>query len=84
MTKEDIIRMAREVGLEVDFDLKANEYMFRYSKDSLARFANLVAAHERKQWPEEMKAMERQVEILTDSLYKAAAALQLAALRARG
>ena len=40
--------MAREVGLEVDFDLKANEYMFRYSKDSLSRFAELVAKSERE------------------------------------
>jgi hypothetical protein len=74
MTKDDIIRMAVDAGF--------GRYTYE-AQSMLERFANSVAAHERKQWPEEMKAMERQVEILTDSLYKAATALQLAALRAR-
>ena len=77
MTKDDIIGMAVEAGF-------ADAQGTVHAAYQLEAFAILVAEHERKQWSEEMKAMERQVEILTDSLYKAAAALQLAALRARG
>ena len=32
------------------------------------KFSELVAQHEREQWPAEMEAMERQVNILTDAL----------------
>ena len=77
MTKDDIIRMAADAGF-------ADAQGTVHAACQLETFAALVADAERKQWSEEMKAMERQVEILTDSLYKAAAALQLAALRARG
>ena len=67
MTKEEIIRMAREAGfssavgkhIALDVDLE--------------RFAALVAAAERNSWPAEMEAMERQVNILTDALAQAKA-----------
>ena len=89
MNQEDIIRMARETGVEW---LMHNQFY----KDHLQRFAALVAAYvretefkpdwmnyqqgladgaaaERNSWPAEMEAMERQVNILTDALAQAKA-----------
>jgi hypothetical protein len=56
-----VIEMAREAGL-VGGPVYAR---------GLERFAELVRADERNSWPAEMEAMERQVNILTDSLAKA-------------
>ena len=66
MTREEIIRMAREAGVYSG----ANEMVFAAS---LERFAELVVAAERNSWPAEMEAMERQVNILTDALAQAKA-----------
>jgi 5,10-methylenetetrahydrofolate reductase len=45
MTKEDIIRMAREAGINVE-----QGFLLRFAgvEDDLERFAALVAAHERE------------------------------------
>jgi hypothetical protein len=44
MTKDDIIRMAREAGCEETFGMD----VFRFTLPDLERFANLVAKHERE------------------------------------
>ena len=62
MSREDIIRMAREAGCGGIDNFEVIE-----------RFAELVAAAERNSWPAEMEAMERQVNILTDALAQAKA-----------
>jgi hypothetical protein len=49
MTQEDIIRMARETG-DVETDRRGRE-TFSYDSHGLERFAALVAAAERKEWP---------------------------------
>ena len=67
MNREEIIRMAREAGFEID--CCSLEW-----HDRIERFAALVAAAERDSWPAEMEAMERQVNILTDALAQAVAA----------
>ncbi len=64
MTSDEVMRMAREAGDDWDYTLPED-------KRFLERFAGLVASAERNNWPEEMKAMERQVCILTDELAKA-------------
>ena len=60
MTKNDIIRMAREAGVRDD------EHRFEFSEYKyLERFANLVAAHEREKLPDTfgvMFAVERAVD----------------------
>ena len=66
MTREDIIRMAREAGSFIEL-VKEKDLQW------LERFATLVAAAERESWPAEMEAMERQVNILTDALAQAKA-----------
>lgn len=63
---QDIIEMARQAGVRDD------ERIFEFSQYKyLERFVNLVADKERENWPAEMKAMENQVNILTDELAKA-------------
>ena len=50
MTQEEIIRMAREAGFEVDeglFPFEAAEDKYIGTERTLERFAALVAAHER-------------------------------------
>jgi hypothetical protein len=49
MTQEDIIRMARETG-DVETDRRGRE-TFSYDSYGLERFAAIVAAAERKEWP---------------------------------
>jgi len=49
MTPEDILRMARETG-DVETDRRGRE-TFSYDSYGLERFAALVAAAERKEWP---------------------------------
>jgi len=65
MTREDIIRMAREAS--------ATKCGDELTGDAIERFAALVVAAERNSWPAEMEAMERQVNILTDALAQAKA-----------
>lgn len=78
MTKEEIIRMAREAGYFL-YDLTETHGIKTVETDEidqwlqLERFAALVAAAERNSWPAEMEAMERQVNILTDALAQAKA-----------
>jgi len=75
MTREDIIRMAREAGMH--YRQIADEFCKADTDgvplEMLERFAALVAAAERNSWPAEMEAMERQVNILTDALAQAKA-----------
>ena len=63
-----VIEMAREA------DKPDETCWLAYEIDFLERFADLVRADERNSWPAEMKAMERQVNILTDALAQAKAA----------
>jgi hypothetical protein len=58
-----IMEMAREAGIR---DCTCNGTL-----KCLEAFAKLIRADERKSWPLEMEAMERQVNILTDALAKA-------------
>jgi hypothetical protein len=55
---KDIIELAREAGL----------FTHKEVQPELQRFSELVRADERNSWPDEMEAMERQVNILTDAL----------------
>ena len=51
MTQDEIIRMAREAGFEVDeglFPFEAAEDKYIGTERTLERFAALVAAHERE------------------------------------
>ena len=50
MTREDIIRMAREAGWKDlrDYDLEMHNDFFMGSTNSLVAFAALVAGHERE------------------------------------
>jgi hypothetical protein len=48
MTREDIIRMAREAGLAVNFDIRAVIVEGVHINKELERFAALVAAQERE------------------------------------
>ena len=65
MTREDIIKLAREAGVHAEYTPGMIPL--------LERFAELVVAAERNSWPAEMEAMERQVNILTDALAQAKA-----------
>ena len=70
MTEDDIIDMAKEADMYAnsEWEHSKNPKQWKQSRDEY--FADLVADTEREKWPEEMKAMERQVEILTDALAK--------------
>ncbi len=57
MTKEDIIRMAREAGLDPD--------LWNYT-DAFERFAALVAAHERRACAKACEEVESRAEELWD------------------
>jgi hypothetical protein len=60
---KDILEIAKEVGYPIMvFDGKP------YVCPELERLVTAVRADERSSWPAEMEAMERQVNILTDSL----------------
>ena len=66
-----VIELAREAG----FDCAPDGHIYNSGTidstpldDVIKRFASLVRADERNSWPAEMEAMERQVNILTDSL----------------
>ena len=49
MNQDDIIRMAREAGLEMDDSLVLEpEVIWYISQETLKRFAALIAAHERE------------------------------------
>ena len=69
MTREDIIRMARQVEAEGFAPVGVWPEVRRLCE--LAYAAG--AAAERNSWPAEMEAMERQVNILTDALAQAKA-----------
>ena len=58
-------------GFEQSFFEFKDENNFGCKSFSRYKFAELIAQHEREQWPKEMEAMERQVNILTDELAKA-------------
>jgi hypothetical protein len=75
MTKEDIIQMAREAGVEFTYDPTETppKTFVECWMEELEKFAALIRADERSSWPAEMEAMERQVNILTDALAKAKA-----------
>ena len=51
MTPEDIIRMARESGFEVNEDGEVLENSHFFQTNKVERFAALVAAAEREEWP---------------------------------
>lgn len=68
-----IIEMARQAGA---IEMRDNDSMgwgCEFEKYQLEAFAALVRADERNSWPDEMEAMERQVNILTDALAEAKA-----------
>jgi hypothetical protein len=74
MTREDIIRMAREA------ELNAHGLVI----DRLERFANLVAAHEREECAKVCEAGVVQTNNWDASDYNKACEIRAAAIRARG
>ena len=73
MNRDDIIRMAREACDKDKVDAWQNGFWV-ITQEELERFFHMAQAAERSNWPAEMEAMERQVNILTDELAKAVAA----------
>lgn len=60
MTKDDVIRMAREAGGGLSCIAEPLEHPWKFSEVELIRFARLVAAHEREECA---KVCERTYEI---------------------
>ena len=73
MTREDIIRMAREAGLAYGSDEKP--------LGSVTRFANLIAAAEREAIA---KSLDKQADLACDEIDRQWAQEMAAAVRARG
>ena len=68
MTPIDVLKMAIEASLAAETSDGIHQIWY---PDNLCHFANIVRAKERENWPAEMKAMENQVNILTDALGEA-------------
>ena len=71
--RDEIIKMAQEAGWRVDPEgeiLEGDDWHIQ--TDIVERFFHMAQAAERANWPAEMEAMERQVNILTDELSKVA------------
>ena len=79
MTRDDIIKMAREAGIEF-YPSPTNDVRFCLL-ENLARFAALVAAHEREACA---KACEERQEVFEKYYTKGLAAMCAAAIRAKG
>lgn len=77
MTREDIIRMAREVGIDPESDTLCN---YDGWVDTLVDFAALVAAAERKVI---MDSLQKQADLTTDALDRQWALEMIAAVAAR-
>ena len=73
MTREDIIRMAREAGLAYGSDEKP--------LGSVTRFANLIAAAEREAIA---KSLDKQADLACDEIDRQWAQEMAAAVRAKG
>ena len=57
MTRDDIIKMAKQAGLlPIDIGPTIETWQMRRKEESLVRFAELVAAHERKAFIEILEA----------------------------
>ena len=83
MNRDDIIRMAREAGMErvIDFHADGTRTVELPHPDLLARFANLVAAAEREACA---KVCEETTAAWTEHLYNEGSMDCAAAIRARG
>ena len=80
MTREDIIKLAREVADKDKVDPYLNEFVV-LTPEELERFAALVAAHEREACP---KVCEERQEVFEKYYTKGLAAMCAEAIRARG
>jgi len=78
MTREDIIKLAREAGINVE-----QGFLLRFAgvEQDLERFAALVAEHEREACA---KVCEERQEVFQKYYTKGLAAMCAAAIRARG
>ena len=74
MNRDEIIKMAREANFGFMTEKPKSATHMQCGIDDLERFFHMAQAAERSNWPAEMEAMERQVNILTDELAKAVAA----------
>ena len=80
MTREDIIKLAREVADKDKVDPYLNEFVV-LTPEELERFAALVAAHEREACA---KVCEERQEVFEKYYTKGLAAMCAEAIRARG
>lgn len=77
MTRDDIIKMAKQVGLlPIDIGPTIETWQMRRKEESLVRFAALVAAHEREACA---KLAEEPYEFTSEEAHRIASAI-----RARG
>jgi hypothetical protein len=85
MTRDDIIRLAREAGFEVNFDIWAVSVDGIHINKHLERFAALVAAAEREACAKIADGqLMNQTQLLTNPPQSGAAWTIAAAIRARG
>lgn len=67
MTRDDIIRMARECDI-IDFRDESDDPHAKQMVDFLDAFANLVASAEREACDERQKQLEKVIKTLLDAL----------------
>ena len=82
MDRDNIIKMAKEAGLlPIDIGPTIETWQMRRKEESLVRFAELVAAHEREACA---KVCEERQEVFQKYYTKGLAAMCAEAIRARG
>jgi phosphoribosyl-ATP pyrophosphohydrolase len=80
--RDDIIKMAKQAGLlPIDIGPTIETWQMRRKEESLVRFAELVAAHEREACA---KVCEERQEVFQKYYTKGLAAMCAEAIRARG
>jgi len=80
--RDNIIKMAKEAGLlPIDIGPTIETWQMRRKEESLVRFAELVAAHEREACA---KVCEERQEVFQKYYTKGLAAMCAEAIRARG
>lgn len=63
MDRDEIIRMARETGFDVNFDIRSVSVEGVHINKELERFTNLVAAHEREACARVCEAFGKTLEV---------------------
>ena len=67
MTQDEMIEMAKLVGIEQAFDLRHHQYLIRFKDGSLEAFAKLVAAKEREACAQVCEDIEKLSEGIDDA-----------------